>query len=647
MSDDDPMRSASPQKRPRTASTSPAPAAKPAAAAAAANDDSSSDDDIGPMLPPAPGAARKKRRVLPHELEKLYLAALPSQPRYTKSLMHREPVLFTVFTPGTDFLITASADGVVKFWKKMAEGIEFVKMYRAHQGEIVGVSASCDGRSFASAGKDGKVVIFDVVTFDLLTTIQLEHPPRTICWVHARGAALPLLAVSDSLTPTITIYDARADAPRAVHTLTHLHRAIVHLIALNSKYNCVISADESGMVEYWTPSAASNFAAPPSVFEFKASTGLFAFKKSKSIPTSIVISPTQESWAAFSFPDRLLRVFDFPSARLARTYDESLETLAAQHHASSAASKLPDLEFGRRMALESALTAADYSRANAVFDESGHLLIYPALAGIKVLNLSSNKVVRTLARDEPLRALHLALYQGAPQRKALTTIEMAASANPLLQESEARDPLLVATAAGKSRFYIFSTAADAPKSSERDVYNEKPLAAAGAGAGGRDVERAPKDTGAAAIMHTSMGDIHLRLFPEAAPKTVENFVTHARAGYYNGTIFHRVIKKFMIQAGDPNGDGTGGESIWGGEFEDEFSSLRHDKPYTLSSANYGPNTNGSQFFITTDKTPWLDNKHTIFGRAIQGLDVIHQIESVRTYKEKPEDDIKIINISVL
>ncbi len=99
-----------------------------------------------------------------------------------------------------------------------------------------------------------------------------------------------------------------------------------------------------------------------------------------------------------------------------------------------------------------------------------------------------------------------------------------------------------------------------------------------------------------------MGDIHIRLFPQECPKTVENFVRHSKNGYYNNLIFHRVlnifkfqvIKDFMIQTGDPNGDGTGGESIWGGEFEDEFhSTLKHDRPFTVSMANAGPNTNGS------------------------------------------------------
>lgn len=127
--------------------------------------DSSSDDGIGPALRPAGGAGgkKKRRRTLPHE--KLHLAALPTAARYSKSLMHRDNLAFVTATPFTDFLVTTSVEGVVKFWKKMAAGIEFVKMFRAHQGEIVSVSASADGRSFATAGVDRRVAVFDVVTF--------------------------------------------------------------------------------------------------------------------------------------------------------------------------------------------------------------------------------------------------------------------------------------------------------------------------------------------------------------------------------------------------------------------------------------------------------------------------------------------------
>lgn len=125
-------------------------------------DDDSSDDDFGPALP-SEVAPKKKRRKLP--FEKVYVTALPTSPRYSKSLMHKEQLSFVTVTPLTDFLITSSVDGVVKFWKKVADGIEFVKEFRAHPGEIRSTTVSADGRSFATAGTDKTVKIFDVITF--------------------------------------------------------------------------------------------------------------------------------------------------------------------------------------------------------------------------------------------------------------------------------------------------------------------------------------------------------------------------------------------------------------------------------------------------------------------------------------------------
>ncbi|MBQ6714757.1 MAG: peptidylprolyl isomerase [Clostridia bacterium] len=181
-----------------------------------------------------------------------------------------------------------------------------------------------------------------------------------------------------------------------------------------------------------------------------------------------------------------------------------------------------------------------------------------------------------------------------------------------------------------------------------------------------------------AVMHTSMGDITIKLFPEYAPKTVENFVTHAKNGYYNGLIFHRVIKDFMIQGGDPTGTGMGGESIWGRSFEDEFDPELHNLRGALSMANAGPCTNGSQFFIveadsvpmnmisqmealadrgfpaeiteaykTMGGTPWLDFKHTVFGQVCEGMDVVEKIANVKTVgADKPETDVIINSIEV-
>lgn len=600
--------------------------------------DSSSDDDMGPQLPSA-SAPKKKRRVLPYE--KLYISALPKSTRYSKSLMHKEQLAFLTMTPLTEFLITSSVDGVVKFWKKVADGIEFVKEFKAHQGEIRSVSTSADGRSFATAGPDKTVKLFDVMTFDLLAVIQLEYVPRCVCWVHKKGASLPLLAISDdSQKPGIHIYDGRGENLTPIHTITGLHRSPVSLMAFNDHYDCVISVDEGGMIEYWQP--GGSYQKPDNVFEYKSSTNLFDFKKAKSIPTSLTLSPDGSRFATISFPDRKIRLFDFASAKLQRTYDESLQVIEEMQQAGTAIQKLDPVEFGRRLATEREIESpALRDKFNLIFDESGHFLLYGSYLGVKVLNTFTNKVVKVYGREEHYRPLALALYQGQPQKKGVTTIAMAASSNPLLQESETRDPILITTGVGKVRFYMFTNDEEFSKST-RDVQNEKPTIL-----GAKKTEQKKvAETGTSAVIHTTYGDIHIRLFPDAAPKAVENFVTHSKRGYYNNTIFHRVIRKFMIQGGDPLGDGTGGESIWGREFEDEFSTLKHDKPYTVSMANAGPNTNGSQFFITTEKTPWLDNKHTIFGRAVQGLDVIHRIENVKTYKEKPAEDIKIVNIDI-
>ena len=133
------------------------------------------------------------------------------------------------------------------------------------------------------------------------------------------------------------------------------------------------------------------------------------------------------------------------------------------------------------------------------------------------------------------------------------------------------------------------------------------------------------------ILETNQGIVEVKLMPEVAPKACENFIKLAEKGYYNGTIFHRVIKGFMIQGGDPTGTGRGGESAWGESFEDEVApSVQFDNPGMLAMANSGPGTNGSQFFITTAKTPWLNMRHTIFGKVITGYDAVQKIENTAT-----------------
>lgn len=191
--------------------------------------------------------------------------------------------------------------------------------------------------------------------------------------------------------------------------------------------------------------------------------------------------------------------------------------------------------------------------------------------------------------------------------------------------------------------------------------------------------KAPVAGDTVAVMHTTMGDIKIKLFPERTPKTFENFTTHAKNGYYNGIKFHRVIKDFMIQGGDPQGTGMGGESIWGGSFEDEFDSELHNLRGALSMANAGPSTNGSQFFIVqantlpdgmldqmkglADKgfpteiadayaklggTPWLDFRHSVFGQVYEGMEVVDSIASVKVGPaDRPLEDVLINSIDII
>jgi len=145
------------------------------------------------------------------------------------------------------------------------------------------------------------------------------------------------------------------------------------------------------------------------------------------------------------------------------------------------------------------------------------------------------------------------------------------------------------------------------------------------------------------ILETTQGTIEIRLMPEVAPKACENFVGLVEKGYYDGTIFHRVIKGFMVQGGDPTGTGRGGKSVWGKPFKHEVGSgVKFDKPGLLAMANAGPNTNGSQFFITTAKAPWLDMKHTIFGEVVSGYDAVEKIENATAGRfDKPKVEQKI------
>ena len=640
----------------------------------------SSDEEIGPTIPDASQTAAsndekndpnhddrpfgkvKKRKKL--EFEKIYLEDLPNCERYEKSFMHRDVVTHTL-TTAEGFIITGSADGHIKFWKKDVDGIEFVKHFRAHVGNIQDLSINCTGKLLMSISNDKCGKVFDVQNFDMINILKFPEKddnneslePELCEWVHQPGDPISAVAVTFTNCKSIHIYDAKAENSMPIKILNKLHFKPIASMSYNATFGVTVSADKSGMLEYWM-GAKDDFKVPDKrvvMFDSKLDTDLFDMAKNKTFSLSLNISPNGKLVASYG-ADRKIRIFRFLSGKLYCVIDESLS-----HYMKLQSEKrlFPAMDFNRKMAFEKELekTESIFKSNNIVFDKTSNFILYPSVNGVKLVNIYTKKIVTVIGKGENLRFLNISLSQasdevvGAAGEKdpslAPQSIEMHVSENPGLVNKSKPAPVLFCTAHKKNRFYLFTRKAPKDHDTDRDVFNEKPTQEERNIAITEDISTARRYE--SATLHTSVGDIYLKLFARECPKTVENFCVHAKNNYYNGHIFHRIIKQFMCQTGDPTGIGTGGESIWGHEFEDEFDhKLRHDRPYTLSMANAGPNTNGSQFFFTVVPTPWLDNKHTVFGRIVRGMDIALNISNVKTHpkSDKPYDDITILSITL-
>lgn len=657
------------------------------------SDSESSDDDFGPVPMPE-GAkdrserpARKRKRLAN---ERVFVDALPKVDKYEVSYMHRDLVTHVCVSKATEFLITGSSDGHVKFWKKVHDEIDFVKHYQAHLGAINGMALSPDGKQLVTSSKDKMVKFFDVESFDMSSMIECDYEPTCVQWLPSghNSKVYSRVVVGDAGCGKLRVYSttgASVSEGAPVQTL-ELHRSPVVCLALNGAAGVVLSCDRKGMLEYWS-CGTLDFPKHGVHFEMKSATDLYDLAKAKTYATHMSVSPDGALFSVLC-GDQQIRVFRYATGKLYRKYDESV---VGYETGQVSTGRMDEAAARERIDAEKThLKAGALVGMQSAFDATGHFLVFPSVCGIKIVNLVSNKVVRTLGQSEKgLRFLGLALYQGTPQvnaqyllaKKAAEAKEKAGNGGgggaPAavtvgdMRDAIKPDPTLFVTAVGTKRFYCFSNrdpgiAADGkPKDEQggseggtgaygRDILNEMPddvdLSSSGASRtdkGGRGGGVPETTLPTKAVIRSSHGDIHLKLFPTECPRTVENFTTHAKNGYYNNVIFHRVIKGFMIQTGDPMGTGTGGKSIWGQEFEDEINrNLRHDRPFTLSMANAGPNTNGSQFFITCAATPWLDGKHTVFGRVTKGLDIVTAIENVPTSSknDKPLTEVRMLSI---
>ena len=603
-----------------------------------------SEDDIGPSLPAAIGpslpsraSGDKKRRVDVSG----FMSAVPTAGLYEQSFMHADVVTHILVSTETEFIVTISAgDGIVKFWKKLVQGIEFVKAF-ACDSVVVDAAISVNGRDLAVLTNDKKLRLFDIETFNMLSLVSVSpwfgapQRPLVITYVSSSASIEQKLAITNDTTGAVTLFDLSllTEMGKTYQPdVFSVHEAPVVLLKYSQAMDAIVSIDNEGFIEVWSP--ASLGIPERCSIESKFDTDLFELKKDDTRATSLAVS---KSHFVVATANGFIKIFRVRDCKLVKSIDETLDTLmVAQNDPLQRIVHLDPADFAARVEREQGLVGIVWESVS--FDETGELLIYSTIVGVKVLHWKSNQVLTVLGKVESSeRFLNIALFQG---RGKLRIRQMTAGGAGELES----DPTLICTSLDKERFYLFTQQLPGE---DRDVFNEAVRVSNKQTVAKRRIANVAQSKGA--TIYTTMGDIEIELFQKHCRKTVENFATHSRNGYFDSVIFHRVIKGFMIQTGDPLGDGSGGTSIWGAEFEDEFHpDLKHDKPFVVSMANCGPNTNGSQFFITTVATPWLDNKHTVFGSVVKGMEVVKAIESLETDdNDRPRgEDVKILSVKI-
>ena len=574
----------------------------------------------------------------------IYLNYLPMTNNYSKSYLHKDIIDNIICTNKTNFIFTFSFDGVIKFWKKMVEGIEYIKKFKAHPNKITGISINCNGNLLCTCSyKDLCIKIFDITNFDLFDFIQLDFYPMLIEFITENSYLIDLVALSEKDKGLIHIYDI---THKKEISLLNLHNnSIITNIKFNSKYNICLSTSNLGLIEYWckfeTMKNEENiikFDFPKYYikFKYKSETDLFKLynKDKKNNILSLVLSPKNNYFGLYT-KNKIIYIFDFLTARILYSIPDKFE--------------LPDNKNDLTIEKDIDRYIDTLYQPNIQFDESEKYIYFPTKGGIKLLQLLNNNKTNLLyiiGKKEKLRFINICLFQGESLKNKNSLIQTNINSNTSFHVEKIVDPLLFACAYRSNRFYIF-TKKEPDNKLKRDIINEDIDELKNKNSN-KNKKQENNELSEKAIIETSKGEIFVNLFYKECPKTVKNFVTLAKRGYYDGLIFHRVIKNFMIQTGDPKGNGTGGESIYGSPFKDELNANLLHEEYTLSMANAGPDTNGSQFFITTVPCHWLDGKHTVFGRVYEGKDVVKLIEEEECDRNnKPLNNVVMNTIKII
>ncbi|CAN8069331.1 unnamed protein product [Agarophyton chilense] len=624
---------------------------------------------VAPTTPPPSSPPRKKPRVehvmRTHNGGAALPAHLPNGPYYQRSYMMRYPVqcLFT----SSSSIVVASLDAALTFWARsttppatpshearrddtnvVLDGVNnnsaklhFVKRLHAHKPPLLasGLSKRADALLTSSVA-DSTLKLFSTPTFELLHVHNLSFQAGSVL-LHIELQSAQIALVSHKNSPALSCFtlpelEFRAD-------LTCPHAKPLTRATYNHAYSAIISIDEANVIDYWAVKRQGNsyhtsVDIPQLEFRSKLRTDLFYFARNALVATSMDVSSRGSQFAVADHQGKI-HIFHFLTGHLRSVIDLSLPSIRAGLTSNAYENfGLNRRNIDNRLEAERVLKKHEQlqSQNNVVFDETGKYVLYATVLGIHLIHVSSCTTVIIYGLNEhQYRFVNVSICAG-------DTIDRENGIPTSLQ------PLVVASAFKSQRIFLFGASQAFRKG--RDVMNEPLYTDSKLPATPSQPSKKKVSTDQLVkrvTLHTTFGDVMLQLYGQQAPKTVENFSTHARNGYYDGVVFHRVIRGFIVQSGDPEGNGTGGESIWGVEFEDEINpSLKHDVGI-LSMANAGPNTNGSQFFITCGPAPHLNGKHTVFGKVMKGMTVVRQIENVKVDKhDKPFDEVRIESISV-
>ena len=588
--------------------------------------------EISITLNDALNITEEEKLILLEEKEKennYILNYLPMSHSYTKSYMHKDFIDHIISNPITDFIFTTSTDGILKFWKKKYIGIEYVKQFKSHPNKITGISISNDGLFLCTCSfKDEYLKIYDIINVDMINFIKLNFFPFLCEFISKSNLMNKICAVSEKEKGNIYIIDIKKNS---IIKKLEMHHSQITNMKINWIYETIISTDNIGMIEYW--SNKENYDLPDKYIKFslKIETDLYNLSELKYPIISLTISPNGKLFSLFS--NDKFYIFDFLTGKIKYEINENPKQYFQEK-------EIPEIEKEIRKYIE------NLPSPNIQFDESNNYIYYPTPIGIKLIELKSNKLITILGKKENERFININLFQGKSLKNNSGIIGQGGKSS---QGEKVIDPILFAISYKKIRFFLFSkNDIKEDEKLKRDIINEKIIEKPNKNIINQNIKNPNIKLPKQAILETSFGEIHIKLYSDLCPKTVENFIKLSKKGYYDNLIFHRVIKNFMIQTGDPKGNGTGGESIWGGTFEDEFNDLLTHDSFTVSMANFGPNTNGSQFFITTVPCKWLDGKHTVFGKVFRGMENVQSIENVKCDKnDKPYNDVKLYKVRIV